>query len=558
MNISKKGETIDGKIASVKRSLAPLLAFSVVINLLTLVLPIYMLQIYDRVLTSRNLTTLLLLTIVAFAFLAVGSLLTHYRSRMSARLGLQLSQRLEQPVYGALLKQSVEAKPVQKQLIGDLDSIREFIGEGSMVRLFDIPWTPLFLLVIFIVHPLAGAVASAFALALLLIDWLGDRQTGVQNDVYRETKASADQLLNTSLRRADELWSMGMADGVGAQWHRRRARALAEQTIVSDSRSSYQGYRRFIQQGAQMAMLGVGAFLAVQEQITPGSIVAGSIICARALVPIAGITRSWRSYKGVRRAIADMKQTMAEDSVRTKHQISLATNLELVAQNLSIDPGDGVQPAIRNLDFTLHAGQSLAVVGPGSTGKSLLVKTLIGGRRPVSGSVKINGVDIHHLAGHQLGRMIGYVPEQISLLDGTFGQNIARFGQATVEDLDRALDRAGLLNCLPLLPDGYNTPITVAAKHLSALHFRFAALARALYGDPALLVLDRVDDGLDESALDLLINIVRQSQSFGQIVVLVTNRASIVQQLDRVMVLTKRGVETFCDVQQLPNVAQIS
>jgi len=339
-----QNETIVQKIASVKKLITPLFIFSIVINLLALVLPIYMLQIYDRVLTSRNLTTLLLLTVVAFGLLAVGSLMTHYRSRMSARLGTQLSQKLEQPAFRLLLKQRIDAKPIQGHLIHDIDSIREFIADGSMLRFFDIPWTPLFLLIIFLVHPLTGSVALAFALALLMVDWLTDRQTIGRGQIYNKAKAKSDQFLEASLQKAEAVWSMGMTDGVGVHWHKRRAKVLAEQSKAGDAKSGHDAFRRFIQQGAQMGILGIGAYLAVQDQITAGSIVAGSIICARALGPINGITRSCRQYKDVRRAIADFKASVIEEPAGQRRHILITERAQLQVRDLAIDLGDNPQP----------------------------------------------------------------------------------------------------------------------------------------------------------------------------------------------------------------------
>ena len=517
-----------------------------------------MLQIYDRVLTSRNLTTLMLLTVVAFGFLAVGSLLTHYRSRMAARLGMQLSQKLEPPAFDLLLKQRLDGMPGRSRLVQDLDAVRDFIGGGSMVRLFDIPWSPLFLVVIFLLHPLAGTVATTFTVTLLIIDWMTDRGRRGRAERYLQAKIKADQLLDSCLQRSEEIWSMGMAGGVSSHWQRRRARSLVEQTDADDIKSRHDALSRFVQQGAQMAMLGIGAFLAVQDQITAGSIVAGSIICARALSPLRGACRSWREYRDVRSALTNLQKTPLDRDIRSKLQPFLAQDIQLQADDLAIALGDGMKPVIRGLDFVIKLGETMAIVGPSGTGKSLLVKTLIGARQPFDGAVRINGTDLHSLPADHLGRMIGYVPTRFTLLDGTVGQNIARFGRATVADLDRAAERAGLGQSLTLLPDGYDTPIAVAARQLTPVHLRFIALARALYGDPTLLVLDQTDDGLDQPSLQMFESVIQQCRSFGQIVVLVTNRASIVQRFDRVLVLSKRGVETFCDVRQLSTMAQIN
>ncbi|MGI9506215.1 MAG: ABC transporter transmembrane domain-containing protein, partial [Geminicoccaceae bacterium] len=314
--------SIGAAIKGVRRQITPLLIFSITINLLMLVMPIYMLQIYDRVLTSQNLSTLLLLSAVAVAFLAIGSLVTHYRSRLAARLSMQVATKLEPVTFDLSLKQRLETPSEPNLFVSHLDSIRDFIGGGSMVRLFDIPWTPVFLLVTYFLHPLTGLVASAFAIAILIVDWASTRRTLGRDKVHREAGSKADKLLAWTLGQADEVWVMNMAEGVRSQWHRRRAQALSEVATTADAKSGYDALRRFFQQAAQMSMLGVGAFLAVRGEITAGTIVAGSIICARALTPINGITQSWRRYREVKHLVADLSDaTQRETRVARRHAL---------------------------------------------------------------------------------------------------------------------------------------------------------------------------------------------------------------------------------------------
>ncbi|MGI9505971.1 MAG: ATP-binding cassette domain-containing protein, partial [Geminicoccaceae bacterium] len=231
-------------------------------------------------------------------------------------------------------------------------------------------------------------------------------------------------------------------------------------------------------------------------------------------------------------------------------------DVEFKAADLAVDLGQAQQPVIRHLNFVLHPGEGLSIVGPSGTGKSLLIKTLMGARRPAQGQVTINGVNLHDLPADRCGQLIGYVSNKPALFEGTLGQNLARFGHATLEGLDHAVELAGLSAFLGKLSEGYDTPVADVVQQLSPIHLRFVALARALYGSPVLLFLDQIDDGLDHDELTLLLQTVQRCKAAGQIVVLVTNRGQIVQQLDRVLILTKRGVERFCHVNELARKAQ--
>jgi len=543
--------SIDPAIASVKKQMIPLLIFSITINLLMLVLPIYMLQIYDRVLTSQNLTTLLLLSVVAVSFVAIGSLVTHYRSRLAARLSMQVATKLENVTFDLSMKQRLETPSAPNKFVGNLDMIRDFIGGGSMLRLFDIPWTPLFLLVTYFLHPLTGLVATTFAAVILLIDWAAARNAIGRDKAYQEANRKADKLLSWGLGQAEEVWVMNMADGVRSQWHRRRVDALSELATTTDAKSSFDAARRFIQQTAQMAMLGVGAFLAVQEEITAGAIVAGSIICARALMPINGITQSWRRYRDIRHIFADLGDAAKDETRVSQRQALVDVDMQLKVSDLAVDLGEDLSPVIRQLNFTMHPGEGLSIVGAGGTGKSLLIRTLMGAKRPAQGQVTMSGLSLHDLTADRCGQLVGYVSEKPSLFEGTLGQNLARFGDATIEDLDCAVELAGLTPFLQQLPQGYDTPIADVIRQLSPIHRRFVAFARALYGNPVLLFLDQIDDGLDQDELQMLVRAIQLCKESGRIVILATNRGQIVQQLDRVLILTKRGVERFCNVQDL-------
>lgn len=284
--------------------------------------------------------------------------------------------------------------------------------------------------------------------------------------------------------------------------------------------------------------------------------VAASIICARALVPINGIMQSFKAFSEVREALGTI-QTTAPDPASAEDRLTRSTagaTLELF--DLTIDPGGLPRPMLRGMSCRLNPGDGLSVVGPSGTGKSTLLRTLIGIRPPAAGQILFDGVDLHRLSENRLDtdhlcRLIGYVPQKPSLFDGTLAENVARFGRIDVAKLDRAVRRVGLHRTIAGLPNGYDTPMSDVAERFSPIDLRFTALARAIYGDPKLLILDEVDKGMDPGSLDRLCQLLQRARSSGQIVVTVTNRAQIVQQLDRVMILSKRGIDAFCPVNEL-------
>ena len=536
----RANDTIEGAIARARLYFVPFLVFSIVVNMMTLMLPIYMLQIYDRVLTSRNVTTLVLITLVALSMVAVGALISHYRAVAAARLGAHLHQELSDFAFGGMVKRRLDSK-VSKRLVSDLERIHDFVAGGSLNRLFDAPWTPIFLLVLFLLHPAAGLVATSFSIAMLLLGCLSIWRTDDRAKACREIKGDADQFLKTSLGSSDTIWSMGMAKAIVGNWRRRRTEAAAEQASVDDLRSGYKSTRRFLQQAGQMSMIGTGAYLAIHGQITPGAIVAGSVICARALQPIDGTIRSWHEALKVRRAYAAIQELSHLDADKSKTRIHDAPSAGFQVRKLTTVPGDSGEPVVRDLDVALDTGESLSIVWPAGFGRSLLAQTLVGFRKPALGVVTFNGIDLHRIAPDRTNMLFGYASQRLALFDGTVGQNIARFRDGTSGDLDQAANRVGLRDILSSLPHGYETPIIEAMEHLSSTHLRFITLARALYQDPALLVIDQIDSDLAPRWIGILEDVVQTSRSLGQTLIWITNTTSLVHEMDHILNLSEVG-----------------
>lgn len=535
-------KTIEDLLVEVRRFFWPVLIFSIVINLMTLILPIYMLQIYDRVLTSRNITTLILITVVALGMLAVGNLMSHYRSLVTARLGAYFFQEMSQLTFGIIAGKPLDSKS-PRRLVKHVECIHEFVAGGNMIKLFDAPWTPIFLFVLFLLHPVVGLVASFFVVALLLLGCLAVWSAGKKTKSYKDTRTKADQSLKQCHDAQDVIWSMGMARPIVAQWQERQFDALADQSSVSDQRSSHKALRQFLQHAGQMTIIGTGAYLAIHGQITPGAIVAGSIICIRALQPIDGTIRALSEIRSVYAAYASLRDFVGSNKSSAKSSIIPSSPGALEVEDLAVDLGRGKKTSIRSLEFNLDAGESISIVGPTGTGKSLLAQTLAGVRRPAAGSVLLNGVDLHRVSADRLGVLIGYVSQRPALFDGTVGQNISRFREGHSEELDLATDSAGIRDTLLSLPDAYETPMKEALKVLSPIHIRFMTLARALYGMPPLLIIDQIDTGLDKAWIDVVNDVMRITQAVRQTTIWITDRPRMIQQTNHVVVLSQRNVE---------------
>ena len=527
-------KTITGKV---RRIMLPIAIFSIFVNLLILTVPIYMLQIYDRVLTSRNATTLIMLTLIAAVLIAVGSFLMHMRSRIEVRLGLQLEQQLSRPAFAAELGQALHPGEATTSSAKDLDELRRFLSGKGLTGLFDMPWIPLFILAIFFLHPLLGLTATGGAVAVLVVNLLtylvlrGHSEANDTND--------ADNFLKNSQRHSDVINAMGMTNALNDEWQLRRGEAATDVVQANDIHSRSQSVINFLRQFTQIGMLGVGAYLAIRDIITPGVIVAGSIICSRALTPISRVLTTVERARLARQAYARLLGACAEasDTVPSQRRHGARTLGHLAVDDISVTAIDRSQAILKAISFELQAGHSLGVVGPSGAGKSTLVRVLIGVLPPNSGRVLVGGHEISPTTMAWLGVHIGYLPQKIALFDGTVGQNIARFRSDDIDLMVDAANRIGLHDIVNSLPSGYDTPIVTAAKQLTPSQLRGIGLARAFYGDPALLVLDGPDTGLDEAGNAALMEAIRQRQQEGRTIVIVSDRPSMIRELDRLLVL---------------------
>ena len=524
--------------------LLPIGVISVVVNLLMLTTPIYMLQIYDRVLTSRNITTLVMLSVLAAAFLAIGSYLNHVRSRVAERLAMRFEERMGKAVFAAEFRLGGETNTAAPgSLVADLDKVRKFLSGAGLTGIFDIPWVPIFILLLAILHPLLGTTAAGAAGLLLLIDFISGWTSRSRIGDGTEAVGDADRFFATALRQRDVVQAMNMGPAIGQRWQQRRLRGLGSLVEGSDITSTFRAMSAYVRQLAQMAMIGFGGYLAVYDIITPGVIVAGSIICARALGPLGqsiSTVKSGRDALSAYRRLCHATENMIDHAKLTPLPKPQG---RLEVRDATVTFEGQPTPALRDIAFNVESGGSLGIVGPAGSGKSVLARLLVGSLAPNQGKIVLGGHDLYREDHGRLSAHIGYVAQRNSLIDGSVLDNITRFQNISLGKAAWAAEQVGLHAVIEKLPRGYETPIRNATRHLTPSHLRMIEFARVICSDPALIVLDKPDTGLDGAGAQALLQLITFGRKDGRILVVASDRPAFVRDFDNLLVLWNGAME---------------
>ena len=521
--------------------------FSFFINLLMLTAPLYMLQLYDRVLTSRSESTLVALTVLAAGLLIVMGALDFIRSRVLVRIGARIDQRLNARVFRAIFRQSfIAVNTNREQALRDLDAMRQFLTGPGPFALFDAPWVPIYLMVIFVFHPLLGYVALAGA-ALLFA-------TALFNEVLTRTPLqNANAEVNTAntvaaigMRNADAIAAMGMLPGILRRWRWQHEKGIALQGLASDRMGAIAAGTKALRMLLQIAILGVGAALVIDQQITPGTMIAASIIMSRALAPAEQAIGHWRGFVSARASYDRLKHLL---SVHPEPQAPLqlpAPTGEIVVDRLFAGPPDADKPVLKGVSFGLHPGDALGVIGPSASGKSTLARLLVGVWEPMSGSVRLDGAETCKWPSEDLGPYIGYLPQNVELFDGSVAENICRFApEPDDEAIVAAAQQADVHEMILHLPKGYETRIGEAGRTLSGGQRQRLGLARALYGDPVLVVLDEPNASLDAAGDEALTHAIQALKARNATVVVMAHRPSAIIAVDKLLILQEGKVVAF-------------
>ncbi|MEX1147264.1 MAG: type I secretion system permease/ATPase, partial [Sphingomonadales bacterium] len=527
-NPSSNAGRLSAALDGVRREFVATGAFSFFINILMLVSPLFMLQVYDRVLTSRSGMTLLMLAILAVALLAVMGLLDTIRSRLLVRTAKRIDTLTNDTLFNGVFKAAVYKPEVNGgQYFRDMDAVRQFMTGGPVLAFFDAPWAPVYILIIFLMHPLLGLVAAVGAAIIFALGWLNEATTRVPLKAASEEFFLANDMVDRSLRNAEVLRAMGMREGIRKLWRIHQNAALDAQCLASDRAGGIAAASKAVRLVLQVLILAAGAMLAIDQVITPGVMIAASIIMGRALAPFEQAIGGWRGFVQARDAYARLEKILGVAAGETKGMSLPAPTGRVEVEKILAAPPGATAPVIRGLSFTLEPGACLGVVGPSAAGKTTLARLLLGIWPVRSGHVRLDGADVFAWDHEELGPHVGYLPQDVELFSGSVADNIARFGDVNPDRVVAAAHATGIHDMILSLPGGYDSPIGTGGVNLSAGQRQRVGLARALYGDPVFVILDEPNANLDTDGEAALARAIRGLKARGATTVVITHRRPI-------------------------------
>ena len=547
-----KPQTPPSELALAFDPLKPVLmraaGFSMVISLLALSPTVYMLEVYDRVVNSRSGMTLAMLTVVVVLCYAVMEILEKVRGAMMRAAGVQLDEKLSERVYNAMfqgfLKRHVSGGT---QVLNDLKLVREFLFNPALLAVLEAPVALVALALIFAINPLLGWSAVVGALAQMGVAYMNERATRKPLNEANRSAAAAQQFAEASLRNAHVMESMGMLDAVQARWQKRQDQFLAHQAQASEGAGLWTAMSKLIQQLMGSVLLGLGAWLFLGNTLNGGGgmIIIGSVLGGRVLAPLGQVVAQWNAVVNVRAAWARLEALLAQIPEKPEAMSLPAPKGFLTVEALMAGaPGQQV-PIARGVQFGIQPGEVLAVIGPSASGKTTLARLLVGLWPAISGKVRLDGADVHAWDKAELGPYLGYLPQGVELLDGTLAENIARFGDVDMAQVEAAARLVGLHELIMSMPQGYNSPIGRDGTMLSGGQRQRVGLARALYGKPVFVVLDEPNSSLDEVGDAALANAIATLKQMGTTFVVMTHRSSILGVADKILLMREGTQQAF-------------
>lgn len=542
-----KENSLKAALKACKGSFISVGVFSFFVNALMLVPSFYMLQVYGRVVTSGSISTLVMLTIIMAVLMMTMGSLEWARSRVMVRVSTKLDVMLSRQVYRASFKRALDSggMDASAQPLNDLTGLRQFLTSNGLFAFFDAPWLPIYIGVMFLFHPWFGWLAIASAIILLLLAFANEKLTGKALAEANRQNIAASLYTTKNLRNAEVIESMGMLETLMARWAQRQKKVLLLQSQASDSGGTVSSISKTFRTFVQSLVLGLGAYLAVKHELNPGLMIAGSILLGRALAPIDMIIGSWKGFTSARSQYTRLNEILDKQLAEPERMSLPSPKGEVRVENLIISAPGSKAPIIRNVSFAAAAGSIVGVIGPSASGKSTLARALLGVWAPQHGVVRLDGADVNAWDKRELGPHVGYLPQDIELFEGTVGDNIARFGDIDAAKVVEAARIAGVHEMILQLPDGYDTVIGGDGVNLSGGQRQRIGLARALYGDPRLIVLDEPNSNLDEVGERALAAALKVLKARAATVFVITHRTSILDQLDRLLVLRDGAIALY-------------
>ncbi|RUX98070.1 MULTISPECIES: type I secretion system permease/ATPase [unclassified Mesorhizobium] len=523
-------------------------AFSAVINILALTGSVYMLQIYDRVLPSQSVPTLVGFTIGMLGLYAVYGLLDFVRLRLLVRIGNRLHKTLQQQVFALSLSLPLLGGQNASRLqpLRDLDQLRAFLSGLGPTVIFDAPWIPFYLLVIYLLHPSLGLLATSGAIVVVLLTVIAEILGRGPAARASETLVSQRNLADSGRRNAEVVRAMGLSGRLAGRWSEINHAYLAHQERLSDIVGATGSLSRALRMALQSSVLGLGAYLVIGGEASPGVIIASSILLGRSLAPVDAALANWRGFVSFRQSYSQLTAALAAFGSRGELMQLPRPEAMLAVEDLTIAPPGQQKPTVTNVSFHLSSGAGMAIVGPSGSGKTTLVRALVGVWQPLRGMVRLDEASLDQWGHEQLGAYVGYLPQDVELFDGTVADNISRFGGAgDAKGVLAAARAAGVDKMIMRLPDGFQTRVGEGGAALSSGQRQLVGLARALYGDPFLVVLDEPNSNLDVDGDAALAGAILAVRRRGGIVIVVAHRPSALTNIDSVLVMANGTLHSF-------------
>ncbi len=530
----------------VRRTFYSLAGFSGVINLLMLTPAVYMLQVYDRALVSSNVTTLLMLTVLVLGLYMLMALLEVVRSTVLIRVGNRLDMTLNRRIFTAAFERNLSrAGGNPAQALQDLAQVRQFLTGNGLFAFFDAPWTPIYLLVAYLIHPLLGLITLIGSLILVSLAYLTEIATKKPLAEANQASQISGTFANNNLRNAEVIEAMGMLPAISKRWFTSHLRILEMQTLASDRAAYISGIGRFVRITLQSLILGVGALLAIEGKITPGMMIACSILTGRALGPVEQAIGAWKQLLSSRVAWGRLNQLLSDFPARPPAMPLQRPVGMLAVENAYAGAPGTAQTIIRGVNFNLAPGEALGIIGPSAAGKSTLARLLVGIWPTQGGKVRLDGADVFIWNKEELGPWLGYLPQDVELFEGSIAENIARFGEIDSDAAILAAKGAGVHDMILRFAQGYDTRFGVDGSPLSGGQKQLIGLARALYGEPALIVLDEPNANLDDVGERALVEVLEDLKRKGTTTILISHRPSVLGTVDKVLMLRDGNMQVF-------------
>lgn len=532
---------LEQALAACKGSFLSVGFFSLFINLLLLVPAFYMLQVYDRVLSSYSVTTLIMLTLIMLLLMSTYGALEWVRSRMLIRVSTRLDLLLNRRFYEASYQQALYSGGAlaSAQALSDLTGLRQFLTGPGLLAFFDVPWLPLYIAVMFFFHPLFGIFTILGALLLIALAFANERLTSSSLAEANQEHGRATLFTSRNLRNAEVVTAMGMLPSLFERWRQRNHRVLALQAKASEWGGALSTLSKTLRMILQSLILGLGAWLVIDHQITPGLMTAGSLLLGRALAPIDLLIGSWKGFVTARGQYERLNALLHQIPAEPQRMPLPAPVGNLAVEQIFLTPPGASQAVLKGLTFNVAAGASVGILGASAAGKSTLARALLGIWLPQTGKIRLDGADIAQWPRPELGPHLGYLPQDIELFEGSISDNIARFGPLDPQAVVEAAELAGVHEMILRLPQGYDTLIGAHGGALSGGQRQRIGLARALYGKPRLVVLDEPNSNLDEQGERALGAALTRLKHSGTTLLIVTHRISALAYVDHLLVLNE-------------------